>query len=165
MPEAWFLGVGSYAIPIMGLASPGTRLLRKAVTRIGERQLGQFVLPPFQRPAVWSHAQREALVTSLWEGLPVGSYVWNGTNRRNPCDGWLLDGQQRMSAIIEYVAGAFPVMGWRYPDLPEADKRWFGMRTMAGIQTSLEDPARCREVYERLARGGTPHGPADAATA
>jgi hypothetical protein len=66
----------------------------------GERRLGRFVLPPFQRPAVWTEAQKVRFIESIWGGLPLGSYVYNQPTRfHSPFDQWLLDGQQRVGAI------------------------------------------------------------------
>ena len=123
----------------------------------GERALGPFVLPTFQRGAVWTRDQQVRLIESIWSGLPIGAYVYNTTDLGNPCDGWLLDGQQRITAIFSYVVGDFPVFGWRFPDLPLTERRRFGMTPIAALQTNIADGATCREIYNRLAHGGTPH--------
>lgn len=38
-------------------------------------RVGAFVLPPFQRPFVWSEAQADRLIRSIWEGMPFGGNV------------------------------------------------------------------------------------------
>lgn len=157
MPEPWFRGGSTSARCISEFARPTREVLRVARKEIGERQLGPFVLPPFQRPPAWTREQQIRLIESLWGGLPIGSYVWNETTLDDPCDGWLLDGQQRVTAILAYVAGDFPVLGWRYPDLPRVDQRRFDMMPVGAIQTGYRDPDQCRDVYDRLAYGGTPH--------
>jgi hypothetical protein len=126
-----------------------------------ERRLGRFVLPPFQRPAVWSEAQKVRFIESIWGGLPLGAYVYNQPARfRSPYDQWLLDGQQRVTAILEYVADAFPVLGYRWSEITKVDHRMFKMMPMACMETQIEDEAQLREIYDRLAYGGTPHDPA-----
>lgn len=127
----------------------------------GERQLGPFILPAFQRPSVWTTAQQIKLLESVWDGLPIGAYVFNLTAFGNPCDGWLLDGQQRVTALLAYVSGEFPVYGWRFHDLPRPEQRGFMMSPFAALQTQISDEAQCREVYDRLAYGGTAHAPKD----
>lgn len=106
-------------------ARPTTFTIEHGITQIsisrhadaarGERPLGAFILPPFQRPPVWTVAQQIRLIESFWIGLPVGSYVVNedddGISPTYAYDRWLLDGQQRWAAIIAYVNDAFPVFG------------------------------------------------------
>ena len=134
--------------------------LRLAREDAGERQLGPYVLPPFQRPPVWSMAQQILLIESLWNRLPVGSYVLNQTaSASGDCDGWLLDGQQRITAILAYGRGDFPVFGYRFPDLPKVDRMALWMTPIGVYFTSMESKAECQEVYRRLAYGGTPHKP------
>lgn len=153
MPDPWFRAQ-SLATVIAEFTRPGNPY-RDA--RDGERQLGPFVLPPFQRPAVWSEAQQVRLIESLWMNLPIGAYVYNLTFTESVTDGWLLDGQQRITAILRYVAGEFPVYGWRFTDLDAVEQRLFRQKPVAALQTSLSDVDGCRDVYERLAYGGTPH--------
>ena len=127
----------------------------------GERRIGNYVLPPFQRPPVWTEMQKQKLIESIYLGLPIGTLIVNMTEHGKPTDQWLLDGQQRLSAILGYVAGKFPVDGWRYPDLPPALQRHFTRLPIAVTETAIVDPEECRDLYDRLVYGGTPHGPVD----
>lgn len=128
--------------------------------RTGERRLLSFILPPFQRPPVWTEQQKVALLESIWEGLPTGGYVINRLHdQSNPCSDWLLDGQQRWTAIQDYVAGDLEVFGVRFTELSRIEKIDFDNRTFTEIETAIEDPAECLRVYKRLAYGGTAHEP------
>lgn len=158
MPDPWFRA--------QTLNSPLCVYLNKRPDREpapDERSLGPFILPVFQRDPVWTLAQRVRFIESIWGGLPLGSWVqnyhWGAAG--GPTDGWLLDGQQRWSAIFAYVAGDFEVHGWRFPDLPRADQRRFEDIPFTQLQTQIADPEACREVYLRLTYGGTPHAPRD----
>lgn len=122
-----------------------------------ERQLGGFILPPFQRPQVWTTEQQVRLIESLYRGMPVPALVWNQSENVAEVDGWLLDGQQRMNAILGYVHGRFPVDGWLYPDLPDIEHRHFERMHVAIIETRLDSLEACLDIYDRLAYGGTPH--------
>lgn len=120
--------------------------------------VGMFVLPPFQRPFVWSEAQCVRFIESLWMGLPVASYVYNESHRHDTAyDRWLLDGQQRWTAITRYVADAFPVFGRLHSELPIGRRRQFKSIPFPCFVTRFEDEERLRDVYNRLAYGGTPH--------
>jgi len=153
MPDPWFSARANGRRIAAGLDDEPIRELRE-----NERRLGGFILPPFQRPPVWTEEQSVKLIESLWEGFPIGIYV---VNRPQPHDGecadWLLDGQQRWTAIISYVNGDFPVFGALYPELTGLEQRRFRGITIGEAETRLTDPADCLRVYNRLAYGGTPH--------
>ena len=131
--------------------------------REGERKLGNFILPAFQRPPVWTLEQKVRFIESIWQRLPLGTYIVNRvTGLDSPYDGLLLDGQQRITAIMDYVADAFPVLGHLWSDLTPIDQRQFGLIPMAYLETQLTDMGLIQEVYDRLAYGGTAHDPKDA---
>lgn len=131
--------------------------------RDGERKLGNFILPDFQRPPVWTLEQKVRFIESIWQRLPLGTYIVNRvTAIDSPYDGLLLDGQQRITAILDYVADAFPVLGYRWSELTLIDRRMFDLIPMAYLETKLEDMDQIKEVYDRLAYGGTAHDPKDA---
>lgn len=153
MPERWFVGsAGARQLLHLFEGDQYDRPLAK-----GERQLGPFILPPFQRPSVWTINQKQLLIESIYAGLPIGSIVVNSTRNGQECDGWLLDGQQRVTALLEYTRGAFNTCGWHYPNLPDAERRHFKRISIGVIETAETDPERCREIYRRLAYGGTAH--------
>jgi len=70
MPERWFYGETMHwmigAVVTDHASSP--RALAP-----GERRIGAFILPPFQRPPVWTEAQKVRLIESLYSGLPIGA--------------------------------------------------------------------------------------------
>lgn len=158
IPKSWFRA-STVASPLG--CRIGRTLDRIAPLSEGERALGPFVLPPFQRPPVWSREQKVSFIESCWLGLPIGAYVVNmAPDFSSPYDLWLLDGQQRITAILDYMADEFPVFDHNYSDLPERDKRAWGFsRVFTCLETSIEDEAELREIYNRLAYGGTPHDP------
>ena len=115
-----------------------------------------FVIPPFQRGLVWTLDQSTRFIESIWMQLPIGSYSLNRAPD-SPFDNWLLDGQQRWHAIRKYVSGAFPAQGLRFPDLHIADSRSFLRHPFNCLETNYEDEATLRDIFERLAYGGTPN--------
>lgn len=157
MPDPWFRANNSPYTVSHGLRYAASGNDRPLVD--GERRLLAFILPSFQRPSVWTEAQQIRLIESMWMGLPIAAYVYNQSD--NPAlDGLLLDGQQRWTAIAAYVDGAFPVFGHTFPSLPEPEKRRFQNMVFAALVTRLDTEAECRDVYDRLAYGGTAHDPA-----
>jgi hypothetical protein len=154
MPERLFFGYSGQSM-IHGLYKDYSVDQRPLAP--GERRLGMFIVPPFQRGLVWTVEQRVRLIESLYMGLPIGALVWNQTRFMSPCDRWLLDGQQRVTAILGFMEGQFKVAGWRYPELPEIERRHFNRLGVAVIETQIDDEAGCRDIYDRLVYGGTPH--------
>ncbi len=162
MPRAWFNAqVRNFSIDM--LIRPGHSAARMSSLTEGERQLGNWlVLPPFQRPPVWTEPQQVRFIESAWNGLPLGTYCYNRAPESNsPYDAWLLDGQQRITAVFAYIEDAFPVLGYRYSELTPVDQSCFGLIPFTAMETRLDDEAACLDVYERLAYGGTPHQPKD----
>lgn len=61
-----------------------------------------FYLPPFQRKECWSKEQKKSYIESLFFNyclMPLLVVESNGKEY----DGWLIDGQQRMSAIRDFA--------------------------------------------------------------
>jgi hypothetical protein len=60
-----------------------------------------FLLPPYQRPAVWTIDQSAAFLTRLMRGFPGGTVLlWERHNEaRAAREWWLIDGQQRLTAL------------------------------------------------------------------
>jgi hypothetical protein len=159
IPTSWFQA-SPLATTMMFLA-PGSRTQERDLAP-GERRVGWLILPDFQRPPVWTAAQRARFIESAWMGLPIGVFVWNDAPD-TPYHQWLLDGQQRVTAVIDYMADAFPVFGYRFSELTVVDHRkWDMMIGFPCLKTSLTDRSALREVYDRLAYGGTPHDPSAA---
>lgn len=153
IPRRCFYGdAGNQIIKWLAVPDPGRRALAD-----GERDLGVFILPPFQRAPVWTITQKTRWIESIYKGLPLPALVWNRTSSPNPCDGWLLDGQQRMGAIVDYVSGDLPLDGWHYTELPEDDRVHFDRMAIPVVATDIPDVDACRDIYERLAYGGTAH--------
>ena len=161
MPDPWFRGNTSARCIGEIVSKPHPEDLRPL--KRGERLLGKFILPPFQRPAVWTSDQQIKLIESIWDGLPVGAYVFNQSGYHHATDGWLLDGQQRLTALLSYVAGGFPIYGYCYTELDRIEQRGFESRPFGSIETRIMTEAECRVVYDRLAYGGTPHEPKEKA--
>lgn len=121
-----------------------------------------FLLPPFQRPAVWTPEQQARFIESLYMGFPLGEIVlmerrYEGRLTRRP----LIDGQQRLRALEAWVDGQLVVCGQRFTDLPQKHRDHFGFLETVGVLMldSHTDEETLKFIYERLNFGGTPHAP------
>lgn len=129
-----------------------------------ERQLLNLVLPPWQRPFVWTLEQQVRYVEGIFLGLGTGYYVINGREYEDDhhchMSGWLLDGQQRITSIARFVSGNLEIFdGLRYADLSIADRRRrFDNVVFPCFELEYQpDEDRLKEVYRRLSFGGTAH--------
>ena len=85
------------------------RALHVAWGTQGLRRIGEcdYWLPPMQRPVVWTREQQLTYVRTLWTGMPCApiilwdSYRVDGVHRM-----WILDGQQRLTAIGAHIRTA-----------------------------------------------------------
>jgi len=140
------------------------------VAHAGERLLLSKVLPPWQRPEVWSAAQKRNFIEGVFLGMGCGVYVVNGMdwdeNGRKPMAGWLLDGQQRLSALRDFLLGGMVVFDdVTFESLTDAQRRRFLRKPFDCQELDyLTDEATLRALYNRLNFGGTAHTPDQVAT-
>ena len=137
-------------------------------TSDAERQLLCWVVPPWQRPEVWSDQQKARFIEGIFLGLGTGYYVVNEPDwdegGSKPMSGWLINGQQRLTAIRDFTAGRVEIFGGlRYDDLSRVDRmKRFAHVVFPCIEIDYQaDESRLRELYDRLNFGGTAHTPAD----
>lgn len=91
--------------------------------------------PDFQRPAVWSNAQKRLLIDTILRDYDVPKMYWRklpGTPDRYD----VVDGQQRLRAIWGFVDGKFK--------LPDNADDVDGMKTAGCTYESLHDDLRVR---------------------
>lgn len=135
--------------------------------RDGERVLLRHLLPAWQRPEVWTAAQKQNFVEGLFLGMNCGIYVVNGMdwdeNGRKPRGGWLLDGQQRLSALRDFFQGDMVVFGdVTFAGLSEPQRLRFLRKPLGCHELDyIADESVLKQVYNRLNFGGTPHAEAD----
>lgn len=133
-----------------------------------ERRLLVWVLPPWQRDEVWTTNQKRRFIEGVFLGLGTGFYVvhapdWDECGER-PMAGWLIDGQQRLSAIRDFIEDKLEIFdGIRYSDLDKPTKlRRFLRVSFPCLELEYqEDEERLRELYSRLNFSGTAHTAAD----
>lgn len=134
----------------------------------GQRILAGFFLPPFQRPAVWDATRKAAFIESAHLGIHLGTIVWNDSSdtmegqRFHRTDRWLIDGQQRLTAIMGYVSDEFPVFAGtphehRWSELNDIERRTFGHIQIGSSRLRSADEIMLRRAYDRLNFGGVAH--------
>ena len=129
--------------------------------------------PPYQRGDVWGNKRRVNLIRSLLQGVPIPSIV---INERLFAD-WkddsriaVIDGKQRITAILKFLNGELAVPGeWFgvYPesvyfcDLTRSHQRKFFNRPIAVTVGRLPDEATEKVVFDLINFGGLAQGESD----
>ena len=141
--------------------------------------IGDIVIPPFQRGFVWSQAQASRLIESFLVGLPVpGIFLYT---ERSSEKSLVVDGQQRLRSVFYYMDGLFgeeqdgrrttfrlkglsedsPYYGKTYAELAEADEgavrrlKNSVLRAFVVRQLDPQDDTSIFHIFERLNTGGT----------
>ena len=131
-----------------------------------------------QRELKWDDEQKVRFIESIWAGVDVGSHLVNNvhefegsgiTLRYREFSQVLLDGQQRLTALEDYVFNRFAVPDaggvprfWR--ELPRTERRRFGNFHFAQATIASYDEALLVRAYNLRALGGTPHEESERAT-
>ncbi len=117
--------------------------------------------PAFQRNLVWGHEQKSYLIDSVLRGLPIPEiYVHWTTDAEGVEDLVIVDGQQRISTLLDFLTGKL-VLGsyddldpqWRNKPFEEMHtdlkKRFRSYELIVRKLPELETPA-LREIFRRL---------------
>lgn len=130
---------------------------REIVDLVNALNSGNLVLQAFfQRNLVWRDVHRREFIETILEGLPFPQiFLARGgidvdTLRSHSC---VVDGQQRLTAIRDYVASEFPVKGKLFSELTPEEKSAFLKYEVAIIDFDLEpDNPLIGEIFQRLNR-------------
>jgi hypothetical protein len=117
--------------------------------------------PPYQRKPVWLDPQKSSLIDTILRGYPIPELymqdVIDGTGMEKH---YVVDGQQRIRACLEFVEGAFELDGaesqdyaeMTFHDLSEADKKLvWGYSFVVRLLPEVPEE-ELREVFKRLNR-------------
>lgn len=158
MPEQFALGNYSQTVIMAAMMKD-----KEFPPANGRRTVLEFILPEWQRGFVWTQDQSVALIESIWRGIPIGTYSFV-LKAGSPFDGYLVDGQQRMYALEQYVTNKFPVFGATYSELSSTDRRRFMMSHFPCYTIERDvDEKYLREYYNLLNFGGVNHTEQDRA--
>lgn len=127
--------------------------------------------PEYQRRLVWGTAQKSRLIESLLLNIPIPPvYLYESTAARYE----VMDGQQRLNAVKEFIAGDFaltglqvlkPLNGIRFSRCPPRIKRALDRSSISAIVLLLESDTDDainrlsmrdirRFIFDRLNTGG-----------
>lgn len=120
--------------------------------------------PDYQRPAVWSTSQKQLLMDTILKGYDIPKFYWRKVSS-HPDKYEVVDGQQRLRAIWEFVEGKYKlsksaekidghdIANKGYSDLPTDLRLNFDGYSLDVITLTNSDEDEVREMFLRLQNG------------
>lgn len=130
---------------------------RQLIDIVGDLRRGKIILSPyFQRNLVWRLIHKQDFIKTILLGYPFPQiFLAKGGIDVNALTSLslIVDGQQRMHSIVEFISGGFTVDGKNFDDLDVQAKDQFLKYEVAIIELEMEgsDP-NIKEVFKRLNR-------------
>lgn len=130
---------------------------RDLIDMVNDVRSHRLILSPyFQRNLVWRDIHKRDFIDTILKGYPFPQiFIARGeinveTMTSQSC---VVDGQQRMNAIMEFVADRFPVSGKRYSEMDQDQKEDFLKYQIPVIDLEMKatDPSVI-DVFQRLNR-------------
>lgn len=81
------------------------------IIELGDRNGDELIIPDYQRDLVWNIENKQNLIFAIMNGTPIGEFVFareTVDSKARYFHRWVvLDGQQRMNALKEFVQDGF----------------------------------------------------------
>lgn len=130
---------------------------RDLVDMASDIKAGNIILSPhFQRKLVWRLAHKVDFIKTILYGFPFPEiFLSRGTLDVNTMKSTscIVDGQQRMSTIVEFLSDKFEVDDKKYSELTQLEKEEFLKFEIAIIDLDLpQNDPKIKEIFQRLNR-------------
>lgn len=91
----------------------------------GAIRRGFFSNPIYQRGYVWTDADRTRLLDSVFRGLSIGEFIFISNRAVDDYTYEVLDGQQRLTTLVDFVLNKFTYRGLLWNQLSAKDQQKF----------------------------------------
>jgi hypothetical protein len=130
---------------------------RDLITVFNEISVGRLILDAyFQRNLVWREIHKQEFIKTILLGYPCPQiFISRGTIdvENMITTSCVVDGQQRLNAICNFIAGDFSVDGRSYQQLSGDEKSNFLKYELAVIELDLDNnDERVKDIFQRLNR-------------
>ncbi|MCR4903446.1 MAG: DUF262 domain-containing protein [Butyrivibrio sp.] len=119
------------------------------------------IKPPFQRNPVWTEKQKSYLIDSVLNGYPIPElYIQEVVDEEGNSNYKIVDGQQRMRSVLEFLDDKFGMNredspqfdGAHFKDLtPDQKRAFYGYNFVVRSLPDMPD-SDIREIFKRLNR-------------
>jgi hypothetical protein len=135
------------------------RSQRRALDKIYKRR-DRYQIPEWQRQQVWTYQQKRKLIDTILRGWKLPKFYFQKTHD-NPDEFDVVDGQQRLTAIWEFMEGelkldedqAAEFEGADYDSLPEALSDAFDDYEIEYDEITDATDEELKEFFQRLQAG------------
>jgi hypothetical protein len=113
--------------------------------------------PDYQRGLVWTLEDKQKLLSSIFNCIDIGKFTF--IKRPYTYEGKLLevlDGKQRINAIVEFSEGRFEYLGRTYFTLNNHDRHHFDSYSISWAEIPTVTQKQKYEYFLRLNTGGKP---------
>lgn len=131
--------------PIQFRMNQTNRNITGLLSMVHSDHAGIDFTPDYQRDYVWYHADKLKLIDSIFNNVTIGLFVLANLPYKEGAKGYeIIDGKQRLTALVEFYEDRFPYEGYYYSELSNLDRNHFDeYGVMLGI---LEKPTE-KEKY------------------
>lgn len=119
------------------------------------------VKPPYQRNPVWLDPQKSSLIDTILHGYPIPElYMQDLVDSEGNETHFVVDGQQRIRACVEFADGEFELdpnespsfAGMSFEDLSEQDKtKFWGYPFLVRLMPNVPEE-EMRDIFKRINR-------------
>lgn len=130
---------------------------RQLIDIVNDLKDKKIILSPyFQRKLVWRDVHKVDFIKTILMGLPFPEiFIAKGDLDIDKMisTSCIVDGQQRLNSICEYIEGKYSVEGKEYTDLDIIEKEQFLKYEIAIIELDMKhDDSQIPEIFKRLNR-------------
>jgi hypothetical protein len=118
--------------------------------------------PEYQRDLVWEEEDKVRLIDSLFNQVDIGKFVFRKLPFTSAGAGYeIVDGKQRLSALVDFMADKFAYRGKTWSELSRTDRNYIDNYAVSYAQVGEEyTRQQILDLFVRLNTGGKPMDPA-----
>lgn len=121
--------------------------------------------PYYQRPLVWTLEDKQYLIESIFNNVDIGKFCFIRKPFAYEADGSIrklyeiIDGKQRMNALMEFYEGRFKFKGLYYRDMHVFDQNHFEHYPVSVCECGELSEAQILKYFLKLNVSGKPQDP------
>jgi hypothetical protein len=112
--------------------------------------------PAYQREYVWTLADKELLLEALFNGRPIGRFIF--VKEKYPNADILFDGKQRMNTLLELVSSKLPYKGVFWHEMAPSDRQAVLGRSVQFAELDVEQYSKADllDIFLEVNAAGVP---------
>lgn len=120
-------------------------------------KFGVDMNPDYQRGLVWQLEDKQKLIDSIFKGVDIGKFVFIRRDYGSESHLYeILDGKQRLTAIMEFLEDRFKYNGFYYSELHPVDQSHIQGYSVSLAEVSNPTKEQIYRYFLRLNIGGKP---------